>query len=91
MKKITTLLCGIAMAAALSTPVHAGGQSTTGSSATPNPAAIVGVYYERVSGMRLEVRADGQGDLYGRSGQRIGSGALDSSYIAGIIGMFEKG
>ncbi|MEZ5770434.1 MAG: hypothetical protein R3D46_15695 [Defluviimonas denitrificans] len=40
MKKITTLLCGIAMAAALSTPVHAGGQSTTGSSATV-PASVL--------------------------------------------------
>ena len=40
MKKITTLLCGIAMAAALSTPVHAGGQSTTGSS-TSAPGCVV--------------------------------------------------
>ena len=91
MKKITTLLCGVAMAAALAAPVHAGGQSTTGSSATPNPAAIVGVYHNRVTGMRLEVRADGQGNLYGRSGQRIGVGTVSSSFIADIIGGFEKG
>lgn len=91
MKKITTLLCGVAMAAALAAPVHAGGKSTTGASTTPNPAAIVGVYYNRVTGMRLEVRADGQGDLYSRSGQRIGAGAVSSSYVAGLIGMFERG
>ena len=91
MKKITTLLCGVAMAAALAAPVHAGGKSTTGSSTTPNPAAIVGVYYDRITGMRLEVRADGQGDLYSRSGQRIGVGTVSSSFIADIIGGFEKG
>ena len=91
MKKITTLLCGVAMAAALAAPVHAGGKSTTGASTTPNPAAIVGVYYNRVTGMRLEVRADGQGDLYGRSGRRIGAGALSSSFVARIIGAFERG
>ncbi len=91
MKKITTLLCGIAMAAALAAPVYAGGKSTTGSATTPNPAAIVGVYHNRVTGMRLEVRADGQGDLYSRSGRRIGVGAVSSSYVAQLIGMFERG
>ena len=91
MKKITTLLCGVAMAAALAAPAHAGGKSTTGASTTPNPAAIVGVYHNRVTGMRLEVRADGQGDLYSSSGRRIGSGAVSSSHVARLIGMFERG
>lgn len=56
MKKITTLLCGVAMAAALAAPVHAGGKSTTGSSTTV-PASVVAAlnYYfnDRVSNVEI--------------------------------------
>jgi hypothetical protein len=42
MKKITTLLCGIALAGSLASPSLAGGKSTTGSATTIPSAAYAG-------------------------------------------------
>ena len=76
MKKITTLLCGVAMAAALSTPVHAGGQSTTGSSATV-PASVLAAVNSHLSDGGRErfgqfvsgtINADGNYVLTGSTG-----------------------
>ncbi len=61
MKKITTLLCGIAMAAALAAPVYAGGKSTTGASTTA-PASVLAVLQHYI-GSRVvgaELGADGR-------------------------------
>jgi hypothetical protein len=91
MKKITSLLCGAAMVATLSSPALAGGKTVANASTTISPAAIVGVYYNKTTGMKLEVRADGQGDLYSRNGGRIGAGTISSSSVASLLRSFVKG
>lgn len=83
MKKITTLLCGIAMAAALSTPVHAGGQSTTGSSATV-PASVLAAlnnYFDgRVS--NVEIAPNGEYTVTDKNGNQV---SVASQFVALLL------
>jgi hypothetical protein len=93
MKKITTLLCGIAMAAALSTPVHAGGQSTTGSSATVPASVLAAVNSDLTDIGRKRVgqfvsgtiNANGEYVLTGSTGRVF---TLKSNFIAQLVAKY---
>ena len=93
MKKITTLLCGVAMAATLAAPVHAGGKSTTGSSTTV-PASVLAAVNSDLTGIGRKrfgqfvsgtVNANGEYVLTGSTGQVL---TLQSNLIARIVALY---
>lgn len=62
MRTITTLLCGAALAVAATSPVLAGGKSTTGSVTTTPTVTIAPVFFEvsqEVRGVTLEDMSGG--------------------------------
>ena len=86
MKKITTLLCGVAMAAALAAPVHAGGKSTTGSSATV-PASVLAALQVYFNGavVGAELGADGDYVVTLRDGRSF---SIASGFVAHLVSAF---
>jgi len=82
MKKITTLLCGAAMAAALAAPVHAGGKSTTGSATTVPASVLVAVkkYLDDNNGFGLQY-IQGQGVV---SVEKVDSSAFKITLANGV-------
>lgn len=86
MKKITTLLCGAALAAALAAPVHAGGQSTTGSSTTA-PASVLAALQRFVSSnvVGAELGTDGWYVVTFGNGQQT---RIKSRSIAFLVSLY---
>lgn len=87
MKKISTLLCGVAMAAALAAPVHAGGKSTTGSSTTA-PASVLAALQHYVSSkvVGAELGADGLYVVTFSNGQQARIRSRSIAFLVSLYG-----
>ena len=84
MKKITTLICGVAMAAALSTPVHAGGKSTSGSATTMPPAAAAAALARPATRFTVKFVMDTRGITSSSVASIIAALKSDISKISGV-------